>query len=320
MSENKIKLELNDALAKFLDSGADSLKWLVQMEQKYNKNFLADHTIFDKFWNTFITTSPNDMEITQYLLSKTESESKDLLLEKFSSLIESGTEAQYGVFIDLMANRESEISDEVRAKLREAFEKKVNSIDFPNNVKLYEAIIKSRPGSDNDELKAISEKIQPWTTENIPEKQTAAFKLLKLINEKADVFTDPIGASFCLEAASDFLSKGDAQGFHFIDFLIDFNQKLTYRQREKLAELLESQLTKDIPKNITMNALNRIEKLINLKETSLLKIVLKFAEIVSDDELKNKCKAILINSERDLFWNQKDKAKKIFGDEVFGTK
>ena len=318
MSENKLEQELHQTLSNFLESGGhDLLKWFIEIEKKHNKKFLASKIIFEKFWDNFVKNGPHDIEIFKYLLTNEQVRTQDSLIERLISLIETGEENQFSTLIGIMADRGFKMDSEIRSKLRDTCKTKTESMEYPKNITLYNAIINSLSSSEQGELKMIAEKIQVWTTDGIPEKQSQAFKLLKLINEKANLFTDPIGADFCLETVEDYLSKNDVQGFIFIDFLIEYKQKLTYRQNDKIQDILERYLSKDMPKNIQLEILKRIEKLINLKDFTFLKIVLNCAESTSDNDLKTLCKNILVSKKDKIMWNQEDKAKRIFGKDFF---
>lgn len=309
------KQQIVKALATFVTNGNnDILKWAFDIEQKYEAGLFSNKEHIASFMEAFVRNG-SDEAILSNLIKIVSLDEREVLVKKFVVLIESRDANQYSTLLKTITNKEFDWPTNMLKEIRSTF-LKISEEPNAQSFQILDSVVDTYYGSDYDELKYIAERSETFLTNGDQVIQNQGFALLKKINKKYNSSTEQFGIISCLSMAKEFLSNNELKGQVFLNFVLDYHDKIRWREKDDLIQLIREQIKKEKPIPVLTYILDSILRLDKESQTKFFDELLQLTESIQDNTIKEKCKQIFLSA--DLSSRQKRKVRNIFGEDVFG--
>lgn len=322
MTKQNLRQKLEQSLANFLETGnMELLNWFMDMDNRYDSSLMNSEILFSKFWNAFVRNGPNNINIFNYLVTHSASNMRNQVGNSFSTLIETKQESQYSTLVTLFLEKYAEWPIEIVRQIENSCLSVALEIGPPHDGLLFNAAFLTMTLS-NEQLQQISSILIPRLSSPDVGLRDNALKLLRFISDKSDKIEDMV-IQQCIKNTSDLLAANDVNAKALLDYLTTYpEKKLNLVQIEQIIGLIQDQFKLEKPQPIVLLALEFVPNLIDNfnRYLEIIRTMLEFIQIISDDVIKERCKNIFIQFQNKLTSTGKKKVIEVFGEDVFDKK
>lgn len=313
-----LMVKFEEALGIFLENGnVEVLNWFVNMEDSYKSNLLHSPEIVKKLWTSSVRNGLNNSSVIQYLATACPKENYDLLVELFSAPIKTKDPNQYSTLLEIFIQKRNEWVTEISNKILNEFIKTALEMGMPNGTQLLDKILNSFPNLSENYLPLISTQASSWVSSNDPNARNAAIQILKLVNQKSQRKI-LVASQNILDQISILLSANDPTVKNLIEYIISAPKELSAKQENQLIEIMTVNLTSTKPVPILELLLDFSPKIIEtLNRYQLLYGIVELSKTVTDENIRNRCFAIIRSNKGLLTTKDEDKIREFFGKDFF---
>lgn len=309
--------KLQESIANFLESGNhDTLIWFNELIKNTEKNYLGSNEILEAYWNNFENNGPNNADILKFLLTNTTSDTRTLLTNKLRALIETKDEGKYSTLLNVVSEKPSDFSDEIVSSVIESCKQVTRELDYPEHVNMDQIIIKLHSDLYPYQIQDIIDRAIELISNEEQPLQDNGLNLLKQINEKTGSVANLVGIDKSIEISNSLIDNNDENVRRYLNFVFNFVKRFTWSQRDLVIDISKKLLDTGQPVNMHNLALDFIPKLQDDDRKKVFGEIFKLVESTSDENIKNRCKQILISSKDHLNYTDRKQMQKLFGEKV----